>query len=115
HTFVARSEQPLIGGLGMGLALRHFGVVFVGSHSEPLLASHKHPSRVKLASAMRTLVQAWTDPQALGDGGCRLASIDRVDHFGLVVDVTRTTRRDSELAPVREWVDDGFFRLNSAP
>jgi hypothetical protein len=47
---------------------------------------------------MRTLVQAWTDPQPLGDDGRRLASIDRVDHFGLVVDVTRTMRRDSELA-----------------
>jgi hypothetical protein len=31
--------------LGMGLALRYFGVVFGGSHSEPLLAPHKHPSR----------------------------------------------------------------------
>jgi hypothetical protein len=46
RTVVARPEQPLIGGLGVGLALRRFGVVLVGSHSEPLSATRKDPSRV---------------------------------------------------------------------
>jgi hypothetical protein len=42
---VARSEQSLVGGLGVGLALRHCGAVLVGSHSETLFATRHVRSR----------------------------------------------------------------------
>jgi hypothetical protein len=64
RTLVARSEQPLIGGLCMGLTLRHLVVLLVVSHSESLFA----PTSTRQDSASSVTLPAQSDRQRVFEG-----------------------------------------------